>query len=130
MFSGRPPGGHIVNINIVIISVNITHILICGTVYDNAFDYISLSSLMLIMHGLTPISYTLYFRLYQYFVLPIKCLGISTRSEFTCSEHNMVSEAARKNKKREEEFVSTNIELYLELLVRFTKVLPVKRSQV
>ena len=29
MFSGRPPGGYIVNINIVIISANITHILIC-----------------------------------------------------------------------------------------------------
>ena len=77
MFSGRPPAGFIVNINIIIIS-NITHILICGTVYDNVFDYISVSSLMLIMHRLTPISYTLYFRLYQYFVLPIKCLEIST----------------------------------------------------
>ena len=77
MFSGRPPGGYIVNINIVIISANITHILICGTVYDNASDYISVSSLMLIMHELTPISYTLYFRLYQYFVLPIKYLEIS-----------------------------------------------------
>ena len=76
------------NINIVIISANTTHILICGTVYDNVFDYISVSSLMLIMHGLTPISYTLYFRLYQYFVLPIKCLGISTRSDDTCSENN------------------------------------------
>ena len=88
MFSGRPPGGYIVNINIVIILANITHVLICGTVYDNVFHYISVPSLMLIMHGLTPISYTLYFRLYQYFVLPIKGLGISTRSEVTCSEHN------------------------------------------
>ena len=84
MSSGRPP--------------NITHILICGTVYDNVFDYISVSSLMLIIHGLTPISYTLYFRLYQYFVLPIKCLEISTRLDVTCSEHNMVSEAARKKR--------------------------------
>ena len=72
------------NINIVIISANIIHILICGTVYGNVFDYISVSSLMLIMHGLTPISYTLYFRLYQYIVFLIKCLGISTRSEVTC----------------------------------------------
>ena len=78
MFSGRPPGGYIVNINIIINLANITHILICGTVYDSVFDYISVSSLMLIMHRLTPISYTLYFRLYQYFVLPIKCLEIST----------------------------------------------------
>ena len=99
MFSGRPPGGYIVNINIVIISANIAHILICGTVYDNVFDYISVSSLMLIMHGLTPISYTLYFRLYQYFVLPIKCLEISTRLDVACSEHNMVSEAARKKRR-------------------------------
>ena len=88
MFSGRQPGGYVVNINIVIISANITHILIYGTVYDNVFDYISVSSLMLIMHGLTPICHTLYFRLYQYFVLPIKCLGISTHSEVRCSEHN------------------------------------------
>ena len=89
MFSGRPPGGSIVNINIVIILADITHILIGGTVYDNVFHYISV--LMLIIHGLTPISYTLYFRLYQYFVLPIKCLGISTRSEVTCSEHNSLT---------------------------------------
>ena len=64
MFSDRPPGGYIVNINIVIISAYIIHILICDTVYGNVFDYMSVSSLMLIMHGLTPISYTLYFRLY------------------------------------------------------------------
>ena len=44
MFSGRPPCGYIVNINIVIISADSTHILICGTVYDNVFDYISESS--------------------------------------------------------------------------------------
>ena len=65
MFSGRPPGGYIVNIDIVIIYANIIHILICDTIYGNVFDYISVSSLMLIMYGLTPISYTLYFRLYQ-----------------------------------------------------------------
>ena len=64
MFSDRPPGGYIVNINIVIISANIIHILKYDTVYGHVFDYISVSSLMLIMHGLTPISYTLYFRLY------------------------------------------------------------------
>ena len=54
---------------------------------------------MLIMHGLTPISYTLYFRLYQYFVLLIECLEISTRLDVTCSEQNMVSEAARKKQR-------------------------------
>ena len=79
MFSCRPPGGYIVNINIVIILANITHILICGTVYDNVVDYISVSSWMLIMHGLTPISYTLYFRLYQYFVLPIVLESVPAR---------------------------------------------------
>ena len=50
---------------------------------------------MRIMHGLTPICYTLYFRSYQYFEFLIKCI-----------ENNMVSEAA--HKKREEELVSTN----------------------
>ena len=99
MFSGRPPRGYIVNINIVIISANITHILICGTVYDNVFDHMSVSSVMLIMHGLTPISYTLYFRLDQYFVLHIKCLGISTRSEVTSSEHNNLVQESTKLKK-------------------------------
>ena len=82
-------------INNVIISANIIHILVCDTVYGNVLDYISLLSLMIIMHGLTPISYTLYFRSYQYFVFHIKCI-----------ENNMVSEAA--HKKREEELVSTN----------------------
>ena len=77
-------------INNVIISANIIHNLVC----DNVLDYISLLSLMIIMHGLTPISYTMYFRSYQYFVFLIKCI-----------ENNMVSEAA--HKKREEELVST-----------------------
>ena len=40
-------------INNVIISANIIHILVCDTVYGNVFDYISLLSLMIIMHGLT-----------------------------------------------------------------------------
>ena len=84
MFSGIPPGGYTVNINVVIMSANIIHILICDTVYGNVFDYIYVSSLMLFMRGLTPIRYTLYFRLYQYFVLPSNCLGISTRSEVKC----------------------------------------------
>ena len=65
MFSGNifsQVHGYIVKINNVIISANITHILVCDTVYGNVLDYISLLSLMIIMHGLTPISYTLYFR--------------------------------------------------------------------
>ena len=80
MFSGRPPGGCIANINIVIMSANIIHILIivCDTVYGNVLDYISLLSLMIIMYWLTPISHTLYFRLYQYVVFLIKCLECST----------------------------------------------------
>ena len=61
-------------INNVIISANIIHILVCDTVYGNVLDYISLLSLMIIMHGLTPISCTLYFRSYQYFVFLIKCI--------------------------------------------------------
>ena len=51
-------------INIVIIFANCIHILVCDTVYGNVLDYISLLSLMIIMHGFTPISYTLYFRSY------------------------------------------------------------------
>ena len=54
----------------------------------NVFHHISVSSLMLIMHGITPISYTLYFCLCQQFVFLNKCLEIRTRSEVTCREHN------------------------------------------
>ena len=43
-------------INNVIISANIIHILVCDTDYGNVLDYISLLSLMIIMHGVTPIS--------------------------------------------------------------------------
>ena len=52
------------NFNIVIcivIFANSIHVLIRDTVYGNVLDYISLPALMIIMHGLTPISYTLYF---------------------------------------------------------------------
>ena len=51
-------------INIVIISAKITIILICDTFYGNVLYYISLLSLLIITHDLTPIIYTLYFRLY------------------------------------------------------------------
>ena len=47
-------------INIVIISAKITIILICDTCYGNVLYYISLLSLLIITHDLTPIIYTLY----------------------------------------------------------------------
>ena len=51
-------------INIVIISAKIIIILICDTFSGHLLDYISLVSLLIITHDLTPIIYTLYFRLY------------------------------------------------------------------
>ena len=51
-------------INIVIISAKLILILICETFYGNVLDYISLLSLLIIIHELTPIIYTLYSRLY------------------------------------------------------------------
>ena len=50
--------------NIVIISAKIILILICDTFYGNVLYYISLLSLLILMHEFTPILYTLYFRLY------------------------------------------------------------------
>ena len=56
-------------INIVIISAKITIILICGTFYGNVRYYISLLSLLIITHYLTPIIYTLYFGYIKHFRL-------------------------------------------------------------
>ena len=50
--------------NIVIISAKIILILTCDTFYGNVLYYISLLSLLIIVHEFTPIIYTLYFRLY------------------------------------------------------------------
>ena len=47
--------------NIVIISAKIILILICDTFYGNVLYYISLLSLLILMHEFTPILYTLYF---------------------------------------------------------------------
>ena len=65
-------------INIVIISAKFTIILICDTFYGNDLDYISLLSLLIITHDLTPIIYTLYFRLYYKFPFVTKLIAIAT----------------------------------------------------
>ena len=87
MFSGRRPGGYTYEHKlcyVIVISANIIHILICDTVFDNVLYHIYLPASMVIMHGLTSTGYTLYFRLYRYFVFLIKCIGISTTLEATC----------------------------------------------
>ena len=81
----------IVIIYVIVISAKHVHILICVTVYDNVgiLDYIDLPSLIIIMHRLTSISYTLYSHLYQYFVILVKCVAISTTLETTFVEENI-----------------------------------------